>query len=483
MNNNENLRDYLLEQIGYNHLVQEIARQKYFSRNMKVLLEKHIKDFLSGNSTERWVVIPGLRGVGKTTLIAQVYNWAYQQWVHDQSDERKLNMIYISLDVIRNLGGNLMEALKIYESLLANRLENASRPVLFFIDEIQVDPEWARVLKTVYDRTSNVFIICTGSAATYLQMDADTAGRRAKIERLYPLSFTEYQMLAHNKLPEKGIKQQLTQICYHSASASEAYRSLEKLRPIMDRAWVRYDSNQVEDYLQIGTMPFTFHRDRADIYKALMDNIDKVVTDDLVTDRRFNFSRSSVTTIKQLLTLLAGSSTTPSLNALSDTLRTDAKNLSEMLGALVKAEMLIRVPAYGSDFAIVRRPVRYQFMSAALRNAYWNITGNRQTAESRRGQLMKDIAALHYYREFVTRAGGSLTYVHSKNDPGHCDFILKIADSHQIALEFGLGRKTARQVESTMAEIDCGYGLVFSESRLELHENVVMIPLRYFFLM
>ena len=483
MNNNENLRDYLLEQMGYNHLVQEIVRQKYFSRNMKVLLEKHIKDFLSGSSTERWIVIPGLRGVGKTTLIAQVYNWAHQQWVHGQTDEQKLNMIYISLDVVRNLGGNLTEVLRIYESLLAHRLENAPHPVLLFIDEIQVDPEWARVLKTVYDRTSNVFIICTGSAATYLQMDADTAGRRAKIERLYPLNFIEYQMLAHNKLPQKGIKQQLIQACYHSVSASEVYRSFEELRPILDRAWVEYDSNQVEDYLQIGTMPFTFHRDRADIYKALMDNIDKVVADDLAADRRFNFSRSSVITIKQLLTLLAGSSTPPSLRTLSDTLRTDVKNLSEMLNALVKAEMLIRIPSYGGDFAIVRRPVRYQFMSAALRNAYWNITGNRQTAESRRGQLMEDIAALHYYREFVARAGGSLTHIHSKNAPGHCDFILKIADSHQIALEFGLGSKTTRQVESTMAEINCDYGLVFSESPLGLHENVVMIPLRYFFLM
>ena len=412
------LRDYLLRQIGYNHLIREMDRRQYFARNMKVLLEKHVRDFLVDDSLERWIVIPGLRGVGKTTLVAQVYSWAYRRWVHRQPDDQKLNMIYISLDVIRNLGGSLMEALRIYESLLANRLENTSRPVLLFIDEVQVDPEWARILKAVYDRTSNVFIICTGSAATYLQMDADTAGRRAKIERLYPLSFTEYQMLAHDKLPAKGLKQQLKQICYHSTSASEAYQALETLRPALDRAWVKYDSNQVEDYLQVGTMPFAFRRDRADIYRALIDNIDKVIVDDLVTGRRFNFSHSSVTTIKQLLTLLAGSSTTPSLKTLGNTLRIDVKNLSEILGALVKAEVLIRIPAYGGDFAVVRKPVRYQFMSAALRNAYWNITGRRQTAESRRGQLMEDIAALHYYREFVTRAGGSLTYVYAKNDPG-----------------------------------------------------------------
>ena len=481
--NNDNLRDYLARQIGHNHLVLEITKRKYFSRNMKVLLEKHIRNFLSDNTTERWIVIPGLRGVGKTTLVAQVYNWVYQSWVSGQTDQHKLNMIYISLDVVRNLGSSLAEALKVYESLLANRLENAPQPILIFIDEIQVDAEWARILKTIYDRTSNVFIVCTGSAATYLQLDADTAGRRAKIERLYPLSFIEYQMLAYNKLPTKGIKQQLVQTCYHATSAAEVHRDLQKLQPALDQAWARYDSNQVEDYLQIGTMPFMFNRDKADIYRALIDNIDKVVADDLVTDRRFDFSRSSIITIKQLLNLLASSSTTPSLKNLSDTLRIDVKNLSEMLGALVKAEVLIRIPSYGGDFAVARRPVRYQFMSSALRSAYWSITGSRRTAESRRGQLMEDIAALHYYREFAAQVGGSLTYAYAKNDPGDCDFILKVADSHRIALEFGLGHKTVRQVESTMTEINCDYGIVFSESPLELRKNVAMVPLRYFFLM
>ena len=67
----------------------------------------------------------------------------------------------------------------------------------------------------------------------------------------------------------------------------------------------------------------------------------------------------------------------------------------------------------------------------------------------------------------------------------YCDFVLKIADSHQIALEFGLGQKTVRQVESTMAKIDCDYGLVFSGSSLKLDkaEKIVRAPLHFFFLM
>ena len=479
---NEELRNYIATQMGHNHLVQEIVKHQYYSRHMVILLKRCIENFIAGDLTERWVVIPGLRGVGKTTLVAQVYDWLYQSRVHNQSDN-KINIIYISLDVVRNLGGNLAESLKIYESLLTKRFENLSQPVILFIDETQVDPNWAKLLKTIYDRTSNVFIICTGSAATYLQLDADVAGRRARIERLYPLSFIEYQMLAHKKLPAKGIKQQLLQICYHSNSAQKVYQQIHELQPILDQSWAKYDPNQVEDYLQIGTMPFALSRDRNRAHRALMNNIDKVITDDLISDRRFDFSQSSKIKMKQLLTLLASSNTMPSLNKLGEVLKVDLKNLSEMLEALIKAELLIRIPAYSSDFAVTRNPVKYQFMSPALRSAYWHITGNQQTAESRRGQLLEDASALHYYREFAARIDGSLTYPYIKNDPGYCDFILQIADSHQIALEFGLGHKTDRQVQQTMSNVSCKYGLVFANSPLKLCQDIVIVPLRYFFLM
>ena len=481
----EGLRDYLSWQMNHNHLIEDIDKRKYFARHMKVLLEKYIKDFLEGNSEKRWIVMPGLRGVGKTTLLTQVYSWAYKQWMTSKSKNVKINMIYISLDVVRNLGGDLMEVLKIYQSLLNSRLENISSPVLLFIDEIQVDPDWAQILKTVYDWSRNVFIICTGSAATYLQMDADTAGRRAKITRLYPLSFTEYQMLAHNKLPIKNLKQSLIQACYQSASATEVVEAVQSLQPSLDQAGIRYDYNQIESYLQTGTMPFALNQSPADTNQALINNIEKVVFNDLATDSRFNLSHTSVRTIQRLLILLAGSPATPSLQTLSQSLKVDTKNLSEMLNALVKAEVLIRIPAYGNDFTTVRQPVRYQFMSAALRTAYFNITGRQSTAQTRRGRLLEDVAALHYYREFNAQAKGSLTYLYARKDPGHCDFILKITNSHQIALEFGLGQKKHHQVAMTMKTVNCDYGLIFSQSPLKLYdkENIAAIPLRYFFLM
>lgn len=484
--NEERLRDYVSKQMGLNHLVDT---DRYpFSRQMKELLIKYIDDFVQGKPNERWVVMPGLRGVGKTTLMAQVYAWAYKQWGETKPGKPGIQMVYISLDVVRSLGikDNLMlNVLEAYQSILGVSLERIDRPVLLFFDEVQVDPEWSKVLKTIYDRTDNVFMLCTGSAATYLQMDADAAGRRAKISRLYPLNFTEYQMLVHDKSPIRGLGEELKQACYYSSSAEQAYRRLRHLESCFNKAWQNYDTNSINHYLKTGTMPFTFDRDLPDIYDALINNVDKIVTMDLIGDRRFGFGSASIIKIKQLLTVLAGSSTTPKLSTLREILETDTKNLWQILDALTKAEMLIKVHAHGNEVTATKRPVRYFFMSTAIRQAYCYITGKESADVTRRGQALEDIAALHYHREFNTKSRGDLTYYYAKKDPGHCDFILRLAGGGQIALEFGAGNKGTRQVEETMREVDCTYGLVFSQSSLRLHreENIVKVPLRYFWLM
>lgn len=45
----------------------------YPKRHLVFKIEKYIRDFLKGERDVRWVVIPGLRGVGKTTATAQIF--------------------------------------------------------------------------------------------------------------------------------------------------------------------------------------------------------------------------------------------------------------------------------------------------------------------------------------------------------------------------------------------------------------------------
>lgn len=479
------LEAYLLRQIGDNHLVNEINQSQYVSRNMEIRLDKYVKDFIADNRKPRWIVIPGLRGVGKTTLIGQIYTKLYSQFVQHKKDSEQFNIIYISLDIINNFKANLSDVIEVYEQILGCELYKAKQPIFMFIDEVQTDRNWSQFLKTVYDRTPQLFMICTGSSATYLQMDANTAGRRACIERLYPLSFTEYQTIAHKLYPVKDLKNQIIQSLYYCQSAREVYQALQKLEPQFARSWSQYDENNIEPYVLSDIMPFALKYDnKFEFQKELLNTLEKIIVNDLMTDTRFNFRYESIINIKRLLLIIADNTETPSLATLSDALGVSRPLIASMLDALVKAELLIKIPAYGSSLYNIKAPARYQFMSSSSRSVLRSPVGKSATLASKQGDLLEDVATLHYYKEFVITSKGFLTYPYIKKHQPNCDFILQVNNHHQVALEFGWGVKNIDQVKQTMQNIRCDYGLVFSKTPLRLHEadNIVSIPLKYFFL-
>ncbi|MCL5113322.1 MAG: ATP-binding protein [Patescibacteria group bacterium] len=455
------------------------AGHPYSTRTMTVLLQKYARDFLEhGPESKRWVVIPGLRGVGKTTITAQTYLWILNQV------GLRVNLLYISLDeVVEKLGSNLSDVLDEYQTLLGYDFETTKKPTFIFIDEVQSDPNWARTIKFLFDRTSNVFFLCTGSSAVHLQMDADVDGRRAVTEKLYPLSFPEYQVLANDVLPPKGMKNALIQKLYYSKSATEVYKSLKTYQTIVNQQWARYDRNSITTYLTKGTMPFTLkERDERMVYGALKASVDKVVTLDLQSLSHFN--SDSIAAIKRLLFILADCNDYITLDNMSKWIGASKPQVINMLDALTKAELLIKVPAYGNNMTQTRNPARYHFMSPAIRAAYHDIVGNPETEASRRGLLLEDAVVLQFYREFMSRQRGALTYYHDK-EGGQCDFILRVGNDHQISIELGLGHKGTKQVETTMAKVECAYGIVFADVPLTLHEekNIITVPLDFLFLM
>ena len=116
----------------------------YPRRNAFFKIEKYLKDFLRGNHESRWVIIPGLRGVGKTTVVAQIFFWLQQQ-----SGIKKNHVLYISVDDIVTAGFSLKHVLDAYESVLGQNFESVKDVVVLLIDEVQQDTQWAAVLKTM----------------------------------------------------------------------------------------------------------------------------------------------------------------------------------------------------------------------------------------------------------------------------------------------------------------------------------------------
>ena len=74
------MRNYVQQQLALqqsrlNHYVQNGEGALYPSRSAKRLLDHYIDRFQQSGEARRWILVPGLPGTGKTTLLAQLGAW------------------------------------------------------------------------------------------------------------------------------------------------------------------------------------------------------------------------------------------------------------------------------------------------------------------------------------------------------------------------------------------------------------------------
>jgi hypothetical protein len=185
--------------------------------------------------------------------------------------------------------------------------------------------------------------------------------------------------------------------------------------------------------------------------------------------------------VKRILFAIAENDTT-SLSTLADKFKINRLTIANIFDVLEKAELIIKIPPHGSNMTIANKPNKYLFMSPAIRMSFFYFTGNESTYMTRQGKLLEDSVGAHLYREFILRSDGVIRYDSAQ---GGADFILQIGNDKKIVIEVGLGGKDKKQVMNTMQKIKSDYGIIFSDSELMLdkEENVISIPLDYYFLM
>lgn len=474
-----------MEQALVHYVQQQIRtadeRLKRFTHNAKGemlpkrslfnTLDHSIDGFISKKSNNRMVIMPGFRGVGKTTLMAQLCS---------KYKAKGFEVLFLSVEDARNLlDVGITHIIAVYEEILGNNLESITTPVLIFLDEIQTDPKWVTTLKSLFEKTTHVFFCCTGSAAVLLQSSGDLA-RRAIFEKVPPMSFTEYEMARHGVTPAKGLNNSIKESVYFSKDATEAYHHLVNLKRKVNTYWSKVNRADIKTYLSYGSLPFSFDMpNETAIYDSILLLLDKIIKVDLPS--LGNFDTTTLNAVKKLLFAIAENDVT-SFAKLEEKFNLNRHTITSVFEALEKAEVLIRVPAYGSNMTIARKASKYLFMSPAIRMSFFYFTGIENTYHMRQGKLLEDSIGAHLHREFITKGQGSIRY---DSEEGGADFVLQILNNKQIIIEVGLGDKTARQIINSAKKITSGYNIVFSNSGLTLdkHNNIVFVPLDYYFLM
>lgn len=443
------------------------------NRNVYVKIKEHLGKFISGNRSRRWVVLTGLRGAGKTTLLSQVF----------LDIPKGAQKLFLSIDQI-DQSMTLKEILSVYESdFLGMSFAQFGKRIFLLLDEIQYDRNWGMTLKAVYDNAPNVFIFVTGSSALSMNINVDVA-RRPIFEKVFPLSFCEYEKIKGARYEERGLGREMRNVFLQSGNAQAMFSAMKLLEPKINNYLTEIKNKEINDYITYATLPSLVELGEPVLAYDQVNNIlDRVIGQDILQTEEFN--TETLNKIKDILYIASGADKI-SLSAIGSNtgIQLHYTTVSRIFEILQQTEVLNRIlPFSSSHNSQVRQASKYLFSAPVFRAMYFHLRGSVLSPENARGKLLEDIIGMYINRILYKEKE---VYINYDAEKGGADFIIGIGNNN-IVIEVGTSKKTIRQVVNTMNKINGTYGIIISEKQevLELNDkyNIIKIPFKYFILM
>ena len=154
------MRNYLQKQTTEMPLILDedlsYHNEAFNHRNDFKDITKVIDDFLGGDNINRFIVLPGLRGVGKTTILYQVYEYLLKIKNINQNQ-----ILYISCDQINKITKcDILDTIEFYLDEFHHLTPRTVNKELFLlIDEAHFDKDWSMAGKIIYDQSKIIFMI------------------------------------------------------------------------------------------------------------------------------------------------------------------------------------------------------------------------------------------------------------------------------------------------------------------------------------
>ena len=509
-------------------LVGQQTSRTNFKRDSYYVVDRYLKKFRKDPSKRNtWIIMGGLRGTGKTTILSQLYLKWFEKTKKDNSA-----IFYLSLDEAYALSANFIDIQAAIEYKLEESIYFSKRPIYLFLDEIHFIDKWSVNAKILYDRCSQLFLLCTGSSAVSFWMNADIA-RRAKIVNIKPLSLLEFvNMKVANqpnlyKQSEKetnrlnslaaDISNQFRDCFLHSKNSDKTWDIIQPLNKQMseyNKTWQTLTNipnsnlqrisinsmvNQYINYYMslpyvvgfndshLGETTKPNFQQEEDIRTSIVQTVENIFNKDL--NALDSFSQEVKLKFFNLLLILANSDTT-SLNSLSKDIKVNIQTLQSMLKVLTEAQTVSAIPPLGASFGKISKPYKYLFNSPAIRQALSPVI-IREGLDSRqinvlRGRLLEDAVYLSLRRMFEGLFYFQIEYDASQ---GGADFVIVPRSGikqEAIVIEVGYNKKSYKQIEKTLKKVG-NQGLIITTGidrprRSTRNQDIIYIPLELFLL-
>ena len=498
--------------------VDELSLATSYKRRVWHKLNQQLQDFLA-HGKNRWLVLPGIRGIGKTTLLGQLYR-------QPNPDGQRLRKFYFSIDKLALMGASMNDFVEAIKYL---RRSYPDDPFLLLVDEVHFDSQWSLGFKIIFDQVPKTLLICTGSSALSLRLSPDSA-RRVDLVKISPLGLDEFAAIAQISFgidrpisPPTDLNQQLKAAIFDSASILEAYSSLANCQTAVANYYRSLaaglnSTELIDQYINgYGTLPFfadySLGLSRSgqpiratdpgndDTTRAIRGKILAAIEQTLLQDTvklmagrgdrsqlGFQLQAATIDLLPQLVSILANSERISLAKIGKQLGNTHQKTLKLMLRVLVASEMIIEIPPIGASLARNTKTPKYLFATPALRQALvpssLPLVSTDGSDSGLRGRLLEDTVVMYLERLFG-QPGNHQTVEYDSRSRG-ADFVISPSGMtrHAVAIEVGQNKKTAGQVSRTLGRSG-RYGLVITnldEPRLDTENNAVFLPLSYFLL-
>ena len=468
----DDLNSYInLKQIEIFDRIKKTQNFNYRSEYYKI--KNYLDNFLKGKDGHNFIVMPGLRGVGKTTILFQLYDYLL--------NEKKINyqnILYVSMDqFVKNFNSDLLTLVDNFlESFHGTSQVSLAKKLFIFVDECHYDKSWGISGKIIHDNTKNIFLVCTGSSALEIEINADIARRISK-QSIYPNNFKDYLLLKYDIKTDYSFSKSLKNMIYYGEDKYiHQAMDLEKLIQKQLLPLDNYPSIEFNKFLKTYGFPSTLKFSGKDTYDEINLIIVNVIEKDINSVKSFNTSTKD--NISRIITYLAlARPDSVSNQKIANYLSISPKSVHEILNVLEKTQIIFSLKPYGSSGIVVKKPWNYYFLSPSLKSAI-NYEMGRFNLDNRKclGTLAENYVASSLFKmsKSTFRFMG-LFYPTQKNTS---DFLLRTKLEDIVPIEVGIGNKTKSQLVKTINLYDGKYGVLISNryDKIKHHKNIIHIP-------
>ncbi len=308
--------------------------------------------FLRDHSlSNRFSMIVGQRGIGKTTAMVQYLLGTYGNDIYNRK------ALYLQADHF------LVARSSLYE--IADEFYKLGGELICF-DEIHKYPDWSMELKSIYDTFPNLKILASGSSALEITRGSHDLSRRAIVYRMYGMSFREYIGINFNLYLDSLTLDSI--VTGHQQAAGAIVGELEKngLKVLA----------LFKEYLECGYYPyFREYGDKAQFYMTLEQNVHTTLEGDLPAIHQ-SLNGASIRKIQRLLSIIASMVPfTPDLKQLKNLLGIgDERTLKTYLKYLEDAGVILTVSRSGKGLREMEKPEKVYLNNP---NLYYAMAGGK----------------------------------------------------------------------------------------------------------